>query len=180
MDMDLEQLKYPIGRFEAPATISVHSLKGYITDIRYLPSLIEIVVQSLDEAQLATPYRPGGWTVAQVVHHLVDSHTQALTRFKWALTEDNPTIKAYDEAAWAELPDVFKTPVNVSMTLLHALHARWVNLMENLTDEQWERTFVHPESKKTISLRTMAATYSWHGKHHLAHVEKLKERNNWH
>lgn len=178
--MDLEQLKYPIGRFEAPAEISKQALKGFITDIRYLPSLIEIVVQTLDAAQLATPYRPDGWTVAQVVHHLVDSHTQALTRFKWALTEDNPTIKAYDEAAWAELPDVAKTPVNISLTLLHALHTRWVNLMENLTEEQWKRTFVHPESGKTIALKTLAASYSWHGKHHLTQVERLKERNNWH
>jgi hypothetical protein len=178
--MDLDELKYPIGRFEAPATITTHALKGYITDIRYLPSLIEIVVQTLDAAQLATPYRTGGWTVAQVVHHLADSHSQALTRFKLALTEDNPTIKPYDEAAWAELPDVAKTPINISLTLLHALHTRWVNLMESLTEEQWNRTFVHPESGKTFVLKTVAANYSWHGKHHLAHIEKLKERNNWH
>jgi hypothetical protein len=180
MDIDLEQLKYPIGKFEAPAEISDRVLKGYINDIRYLPSLIEIVVQSLDEAQLATPYRPEGWAVYQVVHHLVDSHTQALTRFKWALTEDNPTIKAYNETAWAELPDVKKTPINVSLTLLHALHTRWVNLMENLTPEQWARTFVHPESGKTIALRTLAGSYSWHGLHHMAQIERLKERNNWH
>ncbi|MVT08703.1 YfiT family bacillithiol transferase [Chitinophaga tropicalis] len=177
--MDLEQLKYPIGRFEAPASIPAEALKGYINDIRYLPSLVEIAIQTLDAPQLATPYRPDGWTITQVVHHLVDSHTNALTRFKLALTEDNPVIKPYDEAAWAELPDVANTPVNVSITLLHALHTRWVNLMDNLTDQQWTRTFVHPETKKTFELRTVAANYSWHGKHHLAHIERLKERNNW-
>jgi hypothetical protein len=179
MSIDLNQLKYPIGDFIAPGHITANELKGFINDIRYLPSLIEIAVQTLDAQQLDTPYRPDGWTVAQVVHHLVDSHMNALTRFKLALTEDNPTIKPYNEAAWAELPDVAKTPINVSLTLLHALHTRWVNLMENLSDEQWERTFTHPASGKTFALRTVAANYSWHGKHHLAHVERLKERNNW-
>lgn len=177
--MDLEQLKYPIGRFENPTEISASALRGYINDIRYLPSLVEIVVQNLDAAQLATPYRPDGWTVVQVVHHLVDSHMNALTRFKLALTEDNPTIKPYDEAAWALLPDVDNTPINISLTLLHALHTRWVNLMTHLKDEQWERTFVHPESGNTFKLKNVAANYSWHGKHHLAHIERLKERNNW-
>lgn len=179
MEIELEQLKYPIGRFEAPADISASALKGYINDIRYLPSLVEIVVQTLDAAQLATPYRPDGWTVVQVVHHLADSHMNALIRFKLALTEDNPTIKPYDEAAWAELPDVAKTPINMSLTLLHALHTRWVNLLESLTEEQWQRTFVHPESGKTFALKTVAANYSWHGKHHLAQIEKLKQKNNW-
>lgn len=179
METDLEQLKYPIGRFEEPAEISASALRGYINDIRYLPSLLEIVVQSLDAAQLATPYRPDGWTVAQVVHHVADSHSNAFIRFKLALTEDNPTIKPYDEAAWAELPDVAKTPINMSLTLLHALHTRWVNLLESLTEEQWQRTFVHPESKKTFALKTVAANYAWHGKHHLAQVQRLKERNNW-
>jgi hypothetical protein len=177
--MDLEQLKYPIGRFEAPASITDSALKGYINDIRYLPSLVEIVVQSLDAAQLATPYRPGGWTVVQVVHHLADSHMNALTRVKLALTEDNPIIKPYEEDLWAELPDVAKTPINISLTLLHALHTRWVNVLDNLTEEQWARTFVHPASGKTVSLKTATANYSWHGKHHLAHIEGLKERNNW-
>jgi hypothetical protein len=179
MEIDLEQLKYPIGRFEAPAEISPSALRGYINDIRYLPALLEIVVQTLDAAQLATPYRPDGWTVVQVVHHLADSHMNALIRFKLALTENNPTIKPYDEAAWAKLPDVEKTPINMSLTLLHALHTRWVNLLESLTEEQWQRTFVHPESGKTFALKTVAANYSWHGKHHLAQIEKLKQRNNW-
>lgn len=175
----MEDLKYPIGRFQAPSKISDLQLKSYINDIRFLPSLVEIAVQTLDAPQLATPYRPGGWTVTQVVHHLADSHMNAYTRFKLALTEDNPVIKPYDEAAWAELPDVTSTPINISLTLLHALHTRWVSLMDKMTPEQWERVFTHPAHGATFFLRQVAGTYSWHGKHHLAHIEKLKERNNW-
>ncbi|WPV64251.1 MULTISPECIES: YfiT family bacillithiol transferase [unclassified Chitinophaga] len=175
----MEDLKYPIGRFQAPSHISDLQLKSYINDIRFLPSLVEIAVQTLDAPQLSTPYRPGGWTVVQVVHHLADSHMNAYTRFKLALTEDNPVIKPYDEAAWAELPDVTKTPINISLTLLHSLHTRWVSLMDNMTPEQWERVFTHPEHGETFFLKKVAGTYSWHGKHHLAHIERLKERNNW-
>lgn len=175
----MEDLKYPIGHFQAPETITELQLKSYINDIRYLPSLVEIAVQTLDAPQLATPYRPGGWTVAQVVHHLADSHMNAYTRFKLALTEENPVIKPYDEAAWATLPDVSKTPINISLTLLHALHTRWVSLMDNMTQEQWERVFTHPEHGATFFLKKVAGSYSWHGKHHLAHIERLKERNNW-
>jgi hypothetical protein len=150
-----------------------------VEDIRYLPQQVEIAVQTLNYEQLNTPYRLGGWTVNQVVHHLADSHINAYTRFKLALTEDNPVIKPYEEQLWAELPDVFNTPINVSLTLLHALHKRWVHTLENLTEEQWDRTFTHPANKTTPSLKVVAANYSWHGKHHLAHIENLKERNNW-
>jgi hypothetical protein len=177
--IDIEQLKYPIGPMEAPEEVTDAQLKKCINDIRYLPTLLEIVVQTLDAPQLATPYRPDGWTVAQVVHHVADSHTNAYVRMKLALTEDNPTIKPYEEHLWAELPDVQKTPINISLTLLHALHTRWVNLLDNLTPEQWLRTYYHPGSGKKVSMRTAAATYSWHGRHHLAHIERLKERNNW-
>lgn len=176
---DLEELKYPVGRFEAPVSVTAEQLKGYIRDIRQLPTLLEIAVQDLDEHQLQTPYRPGGWTVVQVVHHLADSHINAITRFKLALTENHPTIKPYDEAAWASLADVTNTPINVSITLLHALHTRWANLMEALPETAWERTFLHPEQGKTFNLRTQAANYSWHCRHHLAHIVKLRERNNW-
>ncbi len=175
----MDTLRYPIGQFDAPETIDADVLKGYITDIRYLPSLIEIAVQDLDAWQLDTPYRPGGWTVAQVVHHLADSHMNAYTRFKLALTETAPVIKPYDEAAWSMLPDVQKTPVNVSITLLHSLHTRWVHLLEALTPEQWERTFTHPEHGKSFTLKNTAGTYAWHGQHHLAHIVNLKEREQW-
>lgn len=175
----MEELQYPIGRFKSPANVTDTQLKGYINDIRHLPNLIEIAVQGLDAFQLDTPYRPGGWTVAQVVHHLADSHMNAYVRFKLALTEDAPVIKPYDEAAWANLADVRHTPVNASVTLLHALHTRWVQLLENLTPAEWERTFIHPAHNKTFGLKTIAATYAWHGKHHLAHIVNLKERENW-
>ncbi|SFD51028.1 DinB superfamily protein [Chitinophaga sp. CF118] len=177
--MDLEQLKYPIGRFSAPENISAAQLKNYINDIRYLPTLVELAVQNLDSHQLETPYRPDGWTVIQLVHHIADSHMNAYTRFKLALTEVNPTIKPYEEQLWAELPDVANTPINISITLLHALHTRWVNLLDHLPEVAWERTFTHPANNKTSSLRVAAGTYAWHGRHHVAHIEKLKERNNW-
>lgn len=176
---DLEQLKYPIGRFTPPENVSAAQLDKYINDIRYLPTSVELAVQKLDHHQLETPYRPGGWTVNHVVHHLADSHINAVTRFKLALTEDNPIIKPYEEHLWAELPDVTSTPINVSITLLFALHTRWVNLMERLTEEQWARTYTHPANKATPSLRVVAANYSWHSRHHLAHIENLIERNNW-
>ena len=175
----MEDLQYPIGRFKSPDVVTDVQLKSYINDIRYLPNLIEIAVQDLDTWQLDTPYRPGGWTVAQVVHHLADSHMNAVIRFKLALTEDAPVIKPYDEAAWANLPDVQHTPVNVSLTILFALHTRWVHLMEHLTPADWQRTFVHPEHGKTFGLKTIAGMYAWHGRHHLAHVVNLKERENW-
>lgn len=177
--MEMESLQYPIGRFKAPEAVSTEQLKSYTNDIRHLPNLIEIAVQGLDTWQLETPYRPGGWMVAQVVHHLADSHLNALTRFKLALTEDEPVIKPYDEAAWANLADVKYTPINVSITLLHALHTRWVNLLDHLTPSEWERTFMHPEHGKTFGLKTIAAMYAWHGMHHLAHIVNLKERENW-
>ncbi|CAL1517591.1 YfiT family bacillithiol transferase [Chitinophaga sp. MM2321] len=175
----METLQYPIGRFEALPDYSPEMLAGFIDDIRELPTLVEMAVQHLDEYQLQAPYRPEGWTVAQVVHHLADSHMNGCIRVKLALTEDEPTIKPYEEAAWAVLPDVANTPVNVSITLLHALHTRWAALMEGLTDTQWERTFFHPGQGKVFNLKTHIANYSWHGKHHLAHIEGLKERMKW-
>jgi hypothetical protein len=177
--MDLEQLKYPIGKFTAPANISATQLRNYIDDIRYLPAQLELAVQNLDSNQLETPYRPGGWTVIQVVHHVADSHMNAVIRVKLALTESNPVIKPYEESLWAELPDVKNTPINISLTLLHALHTRWINVLDHLTEEQWERTFTHPATQKVSTLKVATGMYAWHSKHHLAHIENLKERNNW-
>ena len=175
----MEALKYPIGRFEPLPAYTPAMLQGFIKDIRYLPQLIEIAVQHLDEYQLQTPYRPEGWTVAQVVHHLADSHMNGYTRMKLALTEDKPVIKPYEEGAWAVLPDVAATPINVSITLLHALHTRWTNPMERLEEADWERTFMHPANGTQYNLKTHAANYAWHGKHHLEHILRLKERMDW-
>jgi hypothetical protein len=151
-----------------------------VRNIKFLPSDLEFALQNLDEFQLETPYREGGWTVNQVVHHLADSHMNAYIRFKWALTEDNPTIKTYDEKSWAELPDVASVPYNVSITLLHALHRRWTTLLESIAEGEWEsKTIYHPEQEKQITLWGLLGIYSWHGLHHVAHINKLKEQQGW-
>ena len=136
-------------------------------------------MNNLDEAQLQTPYRPDGWTSQQVVHHVADSHMNAFIRFKLGLTEDNPSIKPYDEVMWAELSDTKIVPINVSLTLLHALHTRWVAVLENIKEEEWSRTLFHPEHKREMSLWYVIGLYAWHGKHHTAHITSLRERNGW-
>ena len=177
-------LRYPIGKLED----QYFSYKGgyaekikasYLLDIKMCPSLLENAIANLDEHQLNVPYREGGWTVKQVVHHVADSHMNAYIRFKLGLTEDSPTIKPYEEAAWAELSDTKNLPVNISLTLLHALHTRWVELLKNMTEEEWQRTIYHPEQKKQITLWDLAGTYAWHGKHHAAHITALRERMGW-
>jgi len=140
---------------------------------------VRVNIHGLDAAQMATPYRDGGWTVTQVVHHLPESHMQAYARTKLALTETNPTIKPYDEAKWAVLPDVEKTPVDVSLALLEALHSRWVTLLRSLTPEQLQRGFFHPEHGRIISLERLLVLYAWHGRHHVAHITGLRERKGW-
>ena len=140
---------------------------------------MEEAVLNLDEVQLNTPYRPDGWTVKQLVHHVADSHMNAYIRFKLGLTENNPTIKPYDEAAWAELSDTKNIPINISLTLLHALHIRWTEVLKNIKREEWDRTLFHPEHQKTMTLWFVLGMYAWHGKHHVAHVTQLRKRNNW-
>ena len=135
---------------------------------------------NLDEAQLATPYREGGWTVQQLVHHVADSHINAYCRFKLALTEDNPVIKPYDEKLWAETNDVHKLPINISLTLLHALHLRWHETLKYISDNDWNnKTIYHPEHKKVIRLWTLLGLYAWHGRHHVAHITSMRERMKW-
>lgn len=174
----MENLRYPIGKFE-PLPFSAEQLLKWSNDIKYLPELVENAMLNLDAAQLQTPYREGGWTVQQVIHHVADSHMNAYIRFKLALTENNPTIKPYDEGAWALLPDVENVPVNISITLLYALHTRWYNLIVNIKDEDWNKTVFHPEHKKELSLWHLLGMYAWHGKHHVAHIVGLRERMNW-
>ncbi len=170
--------KYPIGKFE-PQPFSEDQKLRWLDDIKFLPAAVENAILNLDEAQLQTPYRNGGWTVHQLVHHIADSHMNAYTRFKLGLTEDNPTIKTYQEKLWAELDDVKKLPINISLTLLHALHARWYEAIKNLSEEQWNRTVFHPDQKKDLTLWHFLGTYAWHGKHHVVQITNLRERMKW-
>jgi len=177
-------LRYPIGKVDDQpySTKSGYDEKikaALLREIQLCPSMLEHAIANLDEQQLDIPYRNGGWTTKQVVHHVADSHMNAYIRFKLALTEDNPTIKPYDEAAWARLSDTQNLPVNISLTLLHALHTRWVELMKKMTEDEWKRTIFHPEHKQEIALWDMLATYAWHGKHHTAHITSLRERMGW-
>ena len=174
----MQDFRYPIGTYK-PQPFSHEQRDKWLADLRYLPSDLEAAIQNLDEHQLNTRYREGGWTVKQVVHHLADSHINAYVRFKLALTEENPTIKPYDENLWVKLRDAEILPVNVSLTLLHALHLRMVNAIINLTDEQWQRTIYHPEHKQEMTLWYLLGLYAWHGRHHVAHITSLRERSNW-
>ena len=173
-----DDLRYPIGKYISQPFSKMQKEK-WLLDIKLLPTTLEMCAQNLDAVQLLTPYRDGGWTVQQLVHHVADSHINAYTRFKLGLTEDNPTIRTYEEKQWALLADVNAIPINVSFTLLHALHLRWHAAIENLGDSDWEKTIFHPEQKKEISLWFLLGMYAWHGKHHTAHINKLRERMGW-
>jgi uncharacterized damage-inducible protein DinB len=172
-------VRYPVGKYE-PQPFSETLKEKWLRDIQFLPNDLEYAIQSLDEPQYDTPYREGGWTVKQLVHHIADSHMNAYIRFKLALTEDNPTLKPYEEKEWAICADVFTVPVNVSVTLLHALHRRWLGAIQNLDEEQFlNRSVYHPELKKQLSLWHLLGMYAWHGRHHVAHIIKLKEQKGW-
>jgi hypothetical protein len=175
---ELEQLKYPIGRYTKPDTYLPEQRDEWLSALRALPSWMDACIENLDEYQLQTPYRDGGWTIQQVVHHLADSHMNAFIRLKLALTEDNPTVKPYDETAWAELPDN-SVPVNISVTLLHALHLRLVYLLEHISEEDWLRTFYHPGYKHEFPVWEMVALYAWHSRHHMEHIRQLRVRMEW-
>jgi len=170
--------RYPIGRFAHPGEVSDDDLARWTGRIEALPGELRAAVDGLGEAQLDTRYRPGGWTLRQVVHHLPDSHLNAYVRFKWALTEDEPAIKVYDEARWAELADTRLTPVATSLDLLAHLHQRWVTLIRALDGDQLARRFLHPEWG-AVDLAHAVGSYAWHGRHHLAHVTTTREREGW-
>lgn len=169
--------RYPIGKYETKP-FSKEQKEKWLLDIKFLPEELERSVLNLDGPQLHTPYRDGGWTVQQLVHHVADSHMNAYTRFKLGLTEENPTIKPYEEQEWAKLPDN-DLPINLSFTLLHALHQRWYAAIKDLDDAQWERTVVHPEHGRQMSLWFLLGMYAWHGKHHTAHITSLRENKGW-
>lgn len=169
---------YPIGKYE-PKPFSHLQKEQWLLDIKFLPEELELALNNLDAFQLDTPYREGGWQIKQLVHHIADSHMNAYIRFKLGLTESIPTIKPYDEKAWAKLADIDIVPVNTSLTLLHALHQRWYAAIKDLTEEQFERTVIHPENGKQMSLWFLLGLYAWHGKHHVAHILALRENKGW-
>jgi uncharacterized damage-inducible protein DinB len=174
----MNDLRYPIGKFHFDGTMSDEQKQTFLDEIARTPANLRAAIKGLSEVQLDTPYRPGGWTVRQVVHHVPDSHLNSYVRFKLALTEDEPTIKPYAEDRWAELADTKSTPIEVSLTLLESLHERWVRLLRSLSQEDWKRTFRHPDLG-AMTLEKTLALYAWHGRHHVAHVTELRNRNSW-
>jgi uncharacterized damage-inducible protein DinB len=175
---EVTDLRYPVGRFKAPADITSAQRTEWLKDLEALPAELATAVSGLDDQQLDTPYRPHGWTVRQVVHHVADSHMNSYVRFRLALTEDAPVIKPYAEDRWAELPDAKSAPIDVSLALLTSLHQRWVSLLRSLDDQGFARTFVHPENGET-RLDKALALYAWHGHHHVAHINNLRKRMGW-
>jgi DinB superfamily len=173
-----EDLRYPIGKY-ITQPFSEKLLGEWLIDIKNLPQHLENAILNLDEAQLNTTYRDDGWTVKQVVHHVADSHMNAYIRFKLGLTEINPTIRPYDEVAWAEMIDTKNLPVNISLTLLYALHSRWYEILKNLSETDLSRTIFHPEHKKEMTLWYLLGMYAWHSRHHVAHITSLRERKGW-
>jgi hypothetical protein len=174
----MEDLRYPVGEFRFPESVSAPELATFIEQIAETPAHMRTAVAGLSDSQLDTPYRPGGWTVRQLAHHVPDSHINSYTRFRLALTEDEPVIKPYEEARWAELADARTLPIEPSLVLLESLHARWVPLLRALSDAEWKRTFRHPELG-LVRLEQNAALYGWHGRHHVAHITALRKRNSW-
>ena len=175
----MENFKYPIGRLVYPTPASSAETQSQIQTISALPSKLFNLVNPLTESQLETPYRPEGWTVRQVVHHVADSHATANIRFHLAMTEENPTIKPYKEALWAELPDGKTAPVEWSLQLLKYVHLRWVLVLNSMTEADFSRTYFHPELQKTFELREAVALYAWHSEHHYQHIRQLCLRNGW-
>jgi uncharacterized damage-inducible protein DinB len=174
---DQDDLRYPVGRFRPPAGTMPGMRAAHVETLHLLPERLRSAVAGLDEAQLDTPYRDGGWTVRQVVHHFADSHANSFIRCKLALTEGWPTVKPYDEAAWARLPDS-RLPIDGSLVFIDALHARWVALLQSMSDEDFEKGFVHPERGR-MTLATNLALYDWHSRHHTAHITSLRLRMAW-
>ena len=174
----MTDLRYPIGKFKFEGPTTPEQREELLNQIEQAPSRLRAAVKGLSDQQLDTPYRPEGWSVRQVVHHIPDSHLNAYIRYKLALTEDEPTIKPYAEDRWAQLADTQATPVEVSLAMLDSLHNRWVHLLRSLQPDDWKRAFRHPELG-LVSLEKNLALYAWHGRHHAAHITSLRERNGW-
>jgi len=176
--MNTPDLRYPIGKFQPQDSYTEHDIKSSINRINALPGKLQQAIEGLSDSQLNTPYRDGGWTIRQVVHHVADSHLHAYIRTKWALTEEAPLIKAYLEKLWAETPETGASPA-LSINLLTALHAKWCTLLNGLSPSQFHRTFTHPETGKAVPLDRLIALYAWHGEHHLAHITNLRNAKSW-
>lgn len=175
----MEELKYPIGRFQSKESYSSQEIDEAIKVLEEFPHLIRQEVRSLDENQLETQYRPEGWTIRQVVHHCADSHINSFIRFKLTLTEDKPIIKPYSESLWAELYDSKNFPIEDSLKILDGVHSRLISLLRSLNNEQLKREFIHPEKERKVSIAENIVLYSWHSKHHLAHIVNLKKQKGW-
>lgn len=174
----MEDLRYPIGKFAAQESHTSEDLNNFIQRIQSLPNRLESASKDLTDSQLDTPYRDGGWTVRQVIHHIADSHMNAYIRVKWMLTESTPLIKAYDEKAWAQTGETLAAPA-ISISLLQSLHAKWCVLLRTLTHDQLQKQFIHPDTRKHVALHNLIGMYAWHGDHHLAHIAELKKRMGW-
>jgi len=168
-----------MGKFDCPNNISKSHIENWISILEHLPKRLENLVKALSDTQLDTVYRPGGWTIRQVVHHLSDSHHHSYTRFKWTLTEDKPVIKPYYEDRWAELVDSKSAPIEMSLNHLKAIHSKLVYLLKSLSDDDLNKCFIHPETNTEVPLKKNIGIYAWHSNHHYAHIENLLKRNNW-
>ncbi|WP_317898947.1 YfiT family bacillithiol transferase [Aurantibacillus circumpalustris] len=175
----MEDLKYPIGQYKVPEIFSTEILNPYIETIKKFPHNLKSAIQGMNVSQLNTPYRPEGWTVAQVVNHCADSHINALIRLKLALTENTPIIKPYQEALWAELAGGNDTSLQNAFQILEGVHAKLGIVLDSLTEEQWLRGYIHPEKNREVKLNEFAGSYAWHGEHHLAHITELKKKMGW-
>ena len=173
-----EDLRYPVGRFQKKDALTPEQRQRSFSVLEEAPTNLRLAVQGLDDGQLDTPYREGGWTVRQVVHHLPDSHMNAYLRVRWALTEDQPTIKPYDEKLWAALPDARTAPIEPSLELLEGVHGRFTTLLRSLDEADFERRFINPEGWSG-TIDSLVALYAWHSRHHVAHVTRLRERMGW-
>tara|TARA_R110000868_G_scaffold56488_7_gene174821 strand:- start:6602 stop:7147 length:546 start_codon:yes stop_codon:yes gene_type:complete len=176
---ELYQLQYPIGKFDCPNYIGAEQIENWISILEQFPNRLEDLVKRLNDEQLKTVYRPNGWTVRQVVHHLSDSHHHSYTRFKWALTEDKPIIKAYYEDRWAELEDSKKAPIALSIQHLKAIHSKLVYLLKGLSQADLNKAFIHPKSNKEVALKENIGIYAWHCNHHYAHIENVLKQKHW-
>lgn len=176
---DIEKLKYPIGRLAIPETVSSELRHQHIQSIKQLPQKLKEVIGIMNEDQLDTPYRPDGWTVRQLIHHIADSHMNAFTRFKLGMTESEPTIRPYDQAAWCNMEDAKQLDPALSMDIISGLHGRWVKVLSDMTAEDFDKNIIHPEMKKKLKMNELLCIYGWHSEHHLAHITGLRDRMNW-